>query len=172
MIKYMFPRLPLLLFAFFIQVIFYGCNKKEDEPSDTNPEPIPFGVATVNGLLNEYGKYKYFLIETGGTFENNLILFRGAQEKIHITFRGTDEGIYKIVPGDTTTRIRYYDAGGRMFKADSGSVNVAEFTFRNGAYTMSGGFAFNAFLKIQFADTSYSIKAAVRDGAFLPITNN
>jgi hypothetical protein len=59
-----------------------------------------------------------------------------------------------------------------MFVADSGAVSVAEFTFRNGAYTIAGGFAFNAFYKAQFADTSYMVKAAVRDGGFIPITNN
>jgi hypothetical protein len=157
--------LPLLI------CLVSGCNKKKEEDTGENPEKV-YGVATVNGSVNEYTKYKYYLVETGGTFENNLILFRGAQEKIQIVFRGTDEGIYPISPGDSTTRIRYYDASGRMFKADSGSISIAEFTFRNGTYTISGGFAFNAFYKVQFADTSYDIKAGVRDGGFIPISNN
>ncbi|MCC6767426.1 MAG: hypothetical protein IT240_00140 [Bacteroidia bacterium] len=149
-----------------------ACKKKETEGPDAAPEEVIYGVAKVNGTVNEYLKYKYFLVQKGSTFENNLILFRGSQEKIQLIFRGTEEGVYKITAGDTNTRIRYYDAAGRMFVADSGAVSVAEFTFRNGAYTIAGGFAFNAFYKAQFADTSYMVKAAVRDGGFIPITNN
>jgi len=166
------PWSLLVLIFIVTSCISASCDKKKDTEDDQEPEKVVYCVASVNGSSNEYSRYKYFLIQTAGTFENNVLFFGSGQEKIQLVFRGLDEGVYPISAGDSTTRIRYYDAAGRMFKADSGSISVDELTFRNGSYTLAGGFAFNAYFKAQFADTSYMVKAAVRNGGFIPIRNN
>lgn len=166
---YFFMRVFILLFASLF--LLEACKKKEETE---NPPQSFWATTVINNKTLEFSGYNYFLVDKGNVLQNNIIFLTNTKEKVHIIFEGTEAQTYKVIPGNPSCQIYYFDLSDRKFTADSGSVDISELVYEKklGKYIVSGTFAFNSNFKVDYANPPYSIYAYGRNGAFSNIRNN
>jgi hypothetical protein len=146
-----------------------GC-KKEKAPEET-PQDLVKASAIINGAFTTFTRSFYTVTPSGSNFINTITFTRSDNTRIRLIFRGTELGEQIISPSDSSVGAKYIDASNRQYIADSGKIVITDFFIRDGLFQVSGGFEFNSYLQQIVGDTTIILKANLRSGGFVDISN-
>jgi hypothetical protein len=166
--------ITLFAFALLISVGMLNlasCKKDDTKEEDTQNIQSIKGSVLLNGAFTTFSRSSYYI--TGTTeLQNYLILFRTDNSQITLRFPGTEEGEHTLTGiNDSLISIEYKDAGQRLFKADSGRIQVADYKIKDGIFTISGGFEFHASRIEQLGDSTYTVHIRGYEGGFVDISS-
>lgn len=149
-------------------IILASCSQEEDP--EENKDTGPIGSAVLNNAYTSFSRSSFFVSDVFGGLYNSVSLFRTDNSQITLEFAGQEEGLREIAPGDSSIRkIEYKDSGSKIYRADSGSIFINSYKFRDGFFYISGGFAFRAITApvILPDGTPFFSTVRVTDGAFV-----
>ena len=145
-----------------------SCKKDSTDEEKETPVVIK-GSVIINGAYTTFSRSSLYI--TGVQELNNyMILSRTDNSQITLRFPGTEEMTHEISAGDSLVTIQYKDAGQRIFNADSGRIQVADYSIKDGVFTISGGFEFHAARFEQLGDSTFTIHVRALEGGFVDIS--
>jgi hypothetical protein len=164
-------RFIYFLFSSVAVILFIATGCKKEETPEENPQDIVKASAIINGAFTTFTRSFYTVTPTGSDLINTITFTRSDNTRIRLTFKGTEPGEQIISNTDTLIGAKYIDASNRQYIADSGKIVISDFFIRDGLFQVSGGFEFNSYLQQIVGDTTIILKANLRSGGFVDISN-
>ena len=163
--------ITLFFFTLLLCVGFLSlASCKKDTTNEEEETAIEVkGSVIINGAYTTFSRSSLYI--TGVQELNNyMILSRTDNSEIILRFPGTEEITHEISAGDSLVTIQYRDAGQRIFNADSGRIQVADYSIKDGVFTISGGFEFHAARFEQIGGSIFTIHVRGKEGGFVDIS--